>query len=90
MPSFEFWPFTEHIVSLSEEVTALVATVNFNLGSEKGEFGLEMAVYEDENYEKLARSNHTFIVPEMIYVGVDIIDNNEFVPTLKKCWATPS
>merc|ERR1711892_1253199 len=62
-----------------------------NLETATGSFEVTMAVYEDSSYTKVAASDHSITVPDLVYVGV--VGNNfgssGYVIQTQECWVTP-
>ena len=62
-----------------------------NLETATGNFDVTMAVYEDNSYTKVAASDYSITVPDLVYVGVvgNNFGNSGYVVQTQECWVTP-
>ena len=74
-------------------ISTLSSSIEVDLDSIEEVFDLNMAIFETSNFEIPVSSDFSVTVPDMIDVGVSIVDSTleyQFNIQLKKCWATPS
>ena len=64
-------------------------SMTIDLETSYGEFNLAFAVYEDDSYTTVADSDFAVTVPDHIFLGMAILDSDQFLIQAKRCWATP-
>ena len=78
---------------MDSRITTLSSSIEVDLDLIEGVFELNMAVFENSNFDVPVAYDFSVTVPDMIDVGVSIVDStleDQFNVQLKKCWATPS
>ena len=60
----------------------------FDLGTYVGSFEIEMQLLTDDTFTTQVASDFVVHTPEMIYVGLGLPRNENFILQSKKCWAT--